>query len=535
MQLRRGLRRARLAGGAEGCYPGQPDRPEGRNPDLFGEVQVSRRFLGPVFALTAMAALVAATAALADPAGQAGPRRASTSCSAPTSVGAARGWKIADPRCSYDYQTNSYTGVFRPLVAAAGSATSTIYSGVDQQAAYRIEVPLHWNGDLVLYEHPYRGLGHVVWVTSPALRSWFVSHGYAWAASSFARNGYNVGQAVIDTQHLLGVFSSRTRQRARAVYLVGKSMGGQAAAVEAEDFKGRFAGVMAYCAPLAGTQLYDYYLGVNVTAAALAGTPISFPAHPSLGSVLQYEADVSGLTLPKLGSGFLTPAGPSLTGAGKRWETAVEYLSGGPRRGFAAAFSHWNSVSYGPLSGMPTLFDLYPGLVGGTIGVASGNVTSNVGVVYRDEVAPTLTAADKALNAKVLRVRATVSTPPGSLSAIPPVVGDPGIPVMALYGTGDLFVPLSMGQDYAAAMAAHGESKLFVARAIREVGHCDYSTAELSQAFSALVSWVRTGRRAAGDDITNPTVVASAGFGCRFTDGSHPLYKGPPCPAPAKA
>lgn len=485
-------------------------------------------------ALAVAAALVAVAAAHAAPAAPAG-SQAVRGCTAPTSAGAAPGWRIADPRCDYSYLTNSYTGVLTPFSGADGVGPSTLYTGIYAKAAYRIEVPRSWNGDLVLYEHPYRGLGHVVWVGSPALRVWLVSHDYAWAASSFARNGYDVGQAVVGTEHLLGVFTSRTGRHPGAVYLMGQSMGGQAAAVEAEDFKGRFAGVMAYCAPLGGAQLYDYYLGVNVTAAALTGTPISFPVHPSLASVLQYEADVSALELPRLGRGFLTPAGPVLTSAGKQWETAVTYLSGGPRWGFAAAFAHWNSISYGPLSGMPTLFDLYPGLDGGTIGVAPGNVTSNIGVVYRAERSATLTAADKALNAKVLRVRATASTPPGSLSGIPPVVGDPGIPVLALFGTGDLFVPMSMDQDYARAMAAHGESNLFVARAIREVGHCDFSTAELSHAFAALVRWVQTGHRAAGDNITDPAVVDSPSFGCRFTDGRHPLYGGPPCPATSRA
>ncbi|MGH9072394.1 MAG: alpha/beta hydrolase family protein, partial [Acidimicrobiales bacterium] len=302
---------------------------------------------------------------------------------------------------------------------------STTYTGVHRQAAYRIEVPKDWNGDLVLYAHPYQGLGNVVWVDSPALRSWFVSHGYAWAASSFGGNGYDVGEGVTDTQDLLKVFASRARKKAKAVFLVGESMGGQVAAVEAEDFKGDFAGVMPYCAPLGGAGLYDYYLGANVTAAAITKVPISFSTDPSVATVLQYEVNVAALVLPRLGTGFLTPSGPKLSAEGKEWETAIRYLSGGSRPGFASAFSYWNSMSYGPLSGMPTLFDLYPGLDGGTAGVAAGNLVSNVGVTYHADASSTPTKADKALNSAVLRVRSTTSTPAGQLNGIPPVVGDP--------------------------------------------------------------------------------------------------------------
>ena len=45
-------------------------------------------------------------------------------------------------------------------------------------AAYRIEVPPHWNGTLVMYAHGFRGTGNVVWVDEPQLRQYFVDHGY---------------------------------------------------------------------------------------------------------------------------------------------------------------------------------------------------------------------------------------------------------------------------------------------------------------------------------------------------------------------
>ena len=135
-----------------------------------------------------------------------------------------------------------------------------------------------------------------------------------------------------------------------------------------------------------------------------------------------------------------------------------------------------------------------------------------------------------ALNRAVLRVPVTATSSADALSPaeLPAIHGDPGIPVLSVHGIGDLFVPFSMDQQYDAMMVAHGQGGLFVGRAIREVTHCGYTTSELSSAFSALVSWIHTGKRAAGDNILRPKTVASPLFGCRFTDptpGAHPEFK----------
>jgi hypothetical protein len=73
------------------------------------------------------------------------------------------------------------------------------------------------------------------------------------------------------------------------------------------------------------------------------------------------------------------------------------------------------------------------------------------------------------------------------------------------------------------------QPNVFVSRAIRENAHCGYTQAELQRGFSDLVRWFRTGHRAVGDDILNPTVVAQPSFGCTFTDGPHPEFS-PACP-----
>ena len=137
----------------------------------------------------------------------------------------------------------------------------------------------------------------------------------------------------------------------------------------------------------------------------------------------------------------------------------------------------------------------------------------------------------------MLRVPVTASSTADALSPaeLPAVHSHPGIPVLSVHGIGDLFVPLSMDQQYDAMMVAHGQGSLFVDRAIREVTHCGYTTTELSSAFAALVSWIHTGARPAGDNILDARTVSSPLFGCQFTDsspGARPEFKSSvACPA----
>ena len=365
-----------------------------------------------------------------------------------------------------------------------------------------------------------------MFVDEPALRRHQVERGFAWAASSYATNGYDAAQGVRDTHALIALFRGKVH-KPRAVYATGPSMGGHVTAAMIERYRGDFAGALPYCGVLGDKELFDYFLDANVTAAALTGTEIDFP--DSLEAGQAYAPAYRGLVLselPQLGTGFVAgnPAGVALTPLGQAWAGTVQQRSGGTRPGFASGFAYWSSFGFAPLTDVPFLFGVYPGLTGGTVGVAAGNVTDNRRTVYRieDRYGP-LTPAERALNAAVLRVAPT-ARPSLGLTGIPKVSGDPRIPVLSLHDLGDLFVPFKMEQVYAKRVAEHRQSRLFVSRAIRGVGHCDFTQAELRQGFDDLVSWVRTGKRPAGDPILDPRAVARPTFGCRFTDptpGSH--------------
>jgi hypothetical protein len=448
---------------------------------------------------------------------------AQTTCAAPVPSDTQPGYTIADPWCDFPGGAP-----FAPLTDPTGAPLSEVHAGIDDGAAWRIEVPNHWNGDLVLHAHGYRGTGTTVWVDNPALRAHFVEQGFAWAASSYQTNGYDVGQGVLDTHALLDLFSRVTGDRPHQVLITGPSMGGHVTAVAIEHYRHTFAGAMPVCGVLGDTALFDYYTDANVTAAALTGTNIAFPLQPPPDYPQTYQQQVLA-ELPQLGSGFVAGTPPTFTPLGLQWGAAVEQRSGGTRPGFGSAFAYWNSFSFPPLTQIPFLFGLYPGLSGGTIGVAPGNVVDNRHTVYQLDGDPRLSDEERRLNATVLRVAATAAPSP-DLSGIPAVTGDPRIPVLSLHGLGDLFVPFSMEQAYAWRTLLHGQRELFVSRAIRSTAHCDFTQAELQRGFDDLARWVDTGQRPAGDPVLLRPVVARPTFGCRFTDGPHANFSAPACP-----
>lgn len=438
-------------------------------------------------------------------------------------------YRIADPSCDAD------TGAaFRPLTDPSGAPLSRVHSGILGGASWRVEVPLRWNGDVVLFAHGNHPTPGLVYVESPGqLRDTLIGQGFAWAASSYRANDFAIGEAVEDSVTALRTAEALLDRAPRSVYVYGVSIGGLITTVLLEQHPGTFAGALPTCGLLAETRFLDYLLDTAVTAAAVTRTPLEFPADPPAGYPATYTAQVKA-TLAALGSGFARQSPPELTRAGELWGAAVQQRSGGTRPGFAEAFAYWNGVPGVPIldpgmADIPLLLSLYPGLDGGRVGVADGNLADNKSTAYRLHDGP-VTLDEIALNARVLRVERTARPWYTQHNGIMGNRGRPGVPVLALSGVGDLLTPLSLQQEYTRRVRGNRQGHLLVNRAVRTAGHCDFSRAELDRAFADLVRWVRAGTPPAGDDVLDPTAVADPGFGCRFTDGEHVGWS-VPCPS----
>ena len=109
------------------------------------------------------------------------------------------------------------------------------YWGVDEGAGYRIEVPEAWNGDLVVYTHGFRGTGDELTVDNPPLRQYYLANGYAWLASSYSANFYDVRAGVESTNSLVRYFKSNIGNP-ELTYITGFSMGGHIIGAAIEQF-----------------------------------------------------------------------------------------------------------------------------------------------------------------------------------------------------------------------------------------------------------------------------------------------------------
>lgn len=399
-----------------------------------------------------------------------------------------------------------------------GGEPTTVRQGVHHHAAYDIEIPRRWNGELVMWAHGFRGDGTVLTVDPPdfGLREKLVAEGYAWAASSYADNGYDVRSGVVETHDLTALFT-RTWHRPRRTFIAGVSMGGHVIGRSLEEYPFQYAGALPMCGVLGDDRLFDYFLDYNLVAQDLAGVR-AYPAPPD------YLTDAVPRIEQALGLSSLRPGGPdTLNARGAQLRAITVARSGGPRPGAEAALAVWKDF----------LFSLAVPSAGSTLADDPGRIARNIGTVY----APN-TPVD--VNGTVQRVPAAdpVDRESPRLSQIPRIFGLPTAKTLTLHGLGDLFVPFSMEEIYGSEVARHHLSGLVVQRAIRSAQHCEFSPSEAGRAWDDLAAWVHGGRRPAGDPVTNPAEVAKPDFGCRFSDpsayptGTRGLF--PPCPANAE-
>ncbi|MCG8590829.1 MAG: alpha/beta hydrolase [Proteobacteria bacterium] len=411
--------------------------------------------------------------------------------------------------------------------------------GVLGGAGFRVEIPENWNGDLVMYAHGFRGATDVdtaagracraeLTVSNPPLRPYLLANGYAWAASSYRRNCYDVRAGVNDTNRLVRKFS-RLYGKPNRVFITGQSMGGHitGAAME-QSLASRgvdYAGAVPMCGVMGDIALFDYFLDYIQVARQLTLGASAFPA-PADFLVSELPLIIEGLSGPLYdpGAGVQYPFVRSE--AGDQLKAVLENISGGPRPVFEEGFNFWESFFF--------LFTLNAGGDGTIANVVDRVLVDNTDAIYQFDQDPALTPAEAMLNADVTRVArdpvANSKRGEGGLKPVPVLEGKIRAPVVSLHTLGDLFVPFVMEQEYARDVAAAGNSDLLVSRATRDVNHCGSNLLEQSEAFQAMVDWVDTGVKPAGDDVLDPAAVADPAFGCQFTRGDRMGL--PACPAP---
>jgi hypothetical protein len=387
-------------------------------------------------------------------------------------------------------------------------STTSRWAGVLNGAAYQVEVPANWNGKLVMYAHGFAGNGATLGVGPPSIRRYLIQNGYAWAASSYAKNYYDVRAGVEDTNALANQFVAIAARNARTlvapskIYITGHSMGGHISAAAIEDEaaatavnKVRYAGAVPMCGVVGDTELFNQFAAMQVTAQALAGVP-SYPTNK--------WSEISTLVTSTLFTTF--PSVP--TAKGQQYLSVLQNITGGPRPMFNLGIAFGGSF--------PSAYGTF-GSDGTVTGILNKNILDTNAYTY---VIDGDVAGSAALNASALKLTAVPDANrlrTDGLRWIPKVNGEFKIPVVTIHTLGDLFVPFSMEQTYQKRTAAKGNSAWLVQRAIRGVSHCDFTIAEQVDAFDAMIKWESTGVKPAGDDVVTAAVVAAPAYGCTFT------------------
>nr|WP_238482273.1 alpha/beta hydrolase [Noviherbaspirillum aridicola] len=409
-----------------------------------------------------------------------------------------------------DYEQASDGGAgFKALTGT--SAETDRWAGILGESAYRIEVPKNWNGKLVMYAHGYAGTGPDLRVTTPAIRRHLIENGYAWAASSYSRNYYDVRAGVEDTNALANAFARIAKERGRNLgtpnrtYIIGHSMGGHiaGAAVENETKKTainktRYDGAVPMCGVMADTELFDYFAAYQIAAQTLAG----YREHPT-ARFQEIAQDVKSRLFVRFSE---VP-----NEQGKLLAQAVENLTGGDRPVFDIGFANTalQNVVWGTF-----------GSDGTVNGILNRPTLDTRRFVYQFDSDPAQSPAEAEFNTIVQRLTGDPEANrlrADGLRWIPRVNGDFKVPVVTIHTLGDMYVPFSMQQIYRQRAEAQGNADLLVQRAIRAPSHCDFTVREQTDAFDAMINWAENGVKPAGDDVLTPSTVASPTYGCAFT------------------
>ncbi|MFD0205271.1 MULTISPECIES: hypothetical protein [Saccharothrix] len=375
--------------------------------------------------------------------------------------------------------------------ALVGGEPSRVLQGVHEHAAYTIEVPPRWNGRLAMWAHGYRGASTVLTVDPPGygLRQKLLDQGFAWAASSYYANGYDVKAGVLGT-HALAKHFHKLVGKPRDTFIAGVSMGGHVIGRSLEQFPGFYRGALPLCGVLGDHELFDFFLDYNLTAQAISGIR-AWPAPDDyLTSVVPRIQAELGLTG--------TP-----NGRGAQFAAVVTNRSGGPRPGAAPAVAFWKDF----------LFGLAAPSAGEGLAADPGQIATNALTRYEPNAPVDVNREVQRVLPENVKARVTPK-----LTEVARIDGRPTAPVLSLHDLGDLFVPFSMEQAYERDVERNGRGHLLAQRAIRAVNHCEFSPNEVGAAWDDLLTWVDTGRKPAGDVVDDPAVVAAPDYGCEFSD-----------------
>ena len=337
--------------------------------------------------------------------------------------------------------------------------------------------PADWNGSLVLYAHGFvppqapllLPIAELTLADGTFVPSLLLAQGFAFATSSFHKNGAATQQAVKDLGDLLNYFKTQVGRRLlKKVFIIGASEGGLPVMRLIEKQPDKYDAALALCAPVGGAPeqiqyagdfriVFDYFFPNVFPFGAFDVPPTAFADWESI-----YVPAISqAMTIDLQNGGSVTAQLFNVTGAAvdtsdptavieTAIETAIDVLF----------YSIWETN------------DL--------IATTGGIPYDNRSTVY------TGSADDAALNAGVERIEGDPRAQ-SYTRRFYQTTGELQRPVVTLHNTLDPIAPFQHEVNYSQLVAAAGASDFLTEVPVEGYGHCDFTMEEILRAFGLMV------------------------------------------------
>ncbi len=412
----------------------------------------------------------------------------------------ALGLALAVSACS----STSATAPTSSSTTTRAMTARTISGTLPDGANYKIDVPNHWNGTLVLYSHGYTPPGSpnpATDVGDPATGVWLTSHGYAMAGSSYATTGWAIEQAFSDQMATLEEFSSTVGKPTRTIAW-GHSLGGIITAGLVQLHPETFTAALPMCGVLGGA--------VSTWNSALDAA-FAFKTLLAQGSSLQLvniDNPVANLGTAQsiLSAAMATPQGRArLTLVGALADTPGWFTPGSPEPAPSDyASQQANQLQWAKAIDFPFVFALRAELEHR----AGGNFSWNTGVDYRTLI--TRSADYGELKAVYQQAGLNLDSDLSTLQQAPRISADPSavsyleryivfngklpIPMLTMHTTGDGLVVPENEAAYRDTVTSRGDQANLRQVFVHRAGHCAFTPAETVAAFQALVQRINSGQ-----------------------------------------
>ncbi|SEC09480.1 DUF6351 family protein [Terriglobus roseus] len=328
---------------------------------------------------------------------------------------------------------------------------------------YRIEIPAHWNGSLVVFYHGYSYVPFGPELDRPltSQETPEYNRGYAIAQSAYSRTGWALEQALPETDRLREYFVKQYG-KPKQTFVTGGSMGGALTMVTMEQRPEVYDGALALCGRLG---------------------PTDPPMQQRFSFRAAFDYYFPGVMPPLVP----TPADYMDSDANRAKVTAA--LKSDP----AKARKIRNLMRLHNDEDVAHMISYIGFIIADYQQRAGGNPFDNRDLVYNG-TDPDDSASDNDLNDHVARYAADPVAHQYLVRNVTPT-GKVLKPMLALTTTYDPLIPAATISSYPQMIAAAGFSQNFVQQYVKRDGHCTMSGEETGRAFDELVNWVNHGKQ----------------------------------------